>query len=385
MVITCAASFCYKSDLSAEAIHTIDFINSMDSLFDTFNSQPNLTEINIEEEPSNSKCFCLPFTSADFQVKFLKSMFEYFKCLTVKRYNTVKNKWVIINKSFNLKFINGWLVSIAGLLRLFQNLQKEHPTEDLVLYTNRLNQDCLENFFGTTRIQNGNCINPTPIQFQRTFKKLFSLNVFEHSEGANCIADLDEILTTINDTPSVDLEALFPEKNPIVLKALPVEGSSYKILDLPEQNALAYVCGYLISKCIAVHNCDTCLNFGKATTNLTSETFYCLLKNYEQDTSSVFGKFMMPDSSFYQYVFTLESIFDQNFTSFAAMPNVGQQLRSLMDNVYLIHPCENFPRTYLINLYLRFKIFSTLNRTNKSIKSLGTGSRSRKLQILSNM
>lgn len=291
--------------LLAEAIHTIDFINSIDSLFDIFNSRPNSTEINIEEEPSNSKCFCLPLTGADFQVKFLESMFEYFKYLTVKRCNTVKNEWVVIKKSFNLKSINGWLVSIAGLLKIFQNVQKEHPTDNLVLYTNRLNQDSLENFFGTTRIQNGNCINPTPIQFQRTFKKLFSLNVFEHSEGANCIDDLDEILTTINDTPSPDLEALFPEKNPIVLKALPVEGSSYKLLDLPEQNALAYVCGYLISKCIAVHNCDTCLNFGKTTTNLTNETFYCLLKNYEQDTSSLLGKFMMPDSSFYQYVFTL--------------------------------------------------------------------------------
>jgi len=267
-------------DLSAEASHTIDFINSMD----IFNSRPNSTEINIEEEPSNSKCFCLPFSNADFQVKFLKSMFEYFKCLTVKRYNTVKNKWVVINKSFNLKFINRWLGSIAGLLRLFQNLQKEHSTEDLALYINRLNQDCLGNLFGTTRIQNGNCINPIPIQFQRTFKKLFYLNVFEHSEGANCIAVLDETLTTINDTPSVDLEALFPEKKSNCVESLPVEGSSYKILDLPEQNALAYVSGYLISKCIAVHNCETSLNFGKTTTNLTSETFYCLLKNYEQDS-----------------------------------------------------------------------------------------------------
>jgi len=87
-----------------------------------------------------------------------------------------------------------------------------------------------------------------------------------------------EILTTINDTASVDFEALFPEKNETVLKALPVEGSSYKILDLPEQNALAYFCGYLISKCIVVHNCDTCLNFGKVTTNLSRETFYCVLK-----------------------------------------------------------------------------------------------------------
>jgi len=38
-------------DLSAEAIHTIDFINLMDNLFDIFNSRPNSTEINIEDEP----------------------------------------------------------------------------------------------------------------------------------------------------------------------------------------------------------------------------------------------------------------------------------------------------------------------------------------------
>lgn len=70
-------------------------------------------------------------------------------------------------------------------------------------------------------------------------------------------------------------------KNPFALKALPVEESSYKILNLIEQNGLAYICGYLISKCIAVHNCDTCLDFGKATKNVSSETFYFMLKNYD--------------------------------------------------------------------------------------------------------
>jgi len=44
-------------DLSGEVIHTIDFINSMDNLFDIFNSRPITTEINIEEEPSNYICF----------------------------------------------------------------------------------------------------------------------------------------------------------------------------------------------------------------------------------------------------------------------------------------------------------------------------------------
>jgi len=56
-----------------------------------------------------------------------------------------------------MNFINGWLISINGLLKLWVLLNEStrHPSE-YVLFTNRLNQDCLENLFGMFRNKNRN-------------------------------------------------------------------------------------------------------------------------------------------------------------------------------------------------------------------------------------
>jgi len=75
-----------------------------------------------------------------------------------------------------------------------------NPSNDcnIVLYTSRLNTDRLENLFGMFRHQNGNNLNPTPVQFYCAFKKLFCLNYFKHSPNANCLTDLDTILSQLN-------------------------------------------------------------------------------------------------------------------------------------------------------------------------------------------
>jgi len=142
-------------------------------------------------------------------------MFNYFKNLEIQKFDAVKNEWVNITRRYNIKYINGWLISIAELNRLHQNLTNSSDSEIDPICTNRLNQDKLENFFGIVKTQNGNYINPTCIQFKRTFKKLFCLDYFEHSKGTNCIQDLDDILLTLEKTPVSEIKILFPEKNPI--------------------------------------------------------------------------------------------------------------------------------------------------------------------------
>lgn len=69
--------------------------------------------------------FCLPFTNSDDQTKFLNSMFNYFKNLEVQKYNVLKNEWISINRQYNMKFINSWLILIAGLNRLYSNLSRK--------------------------------------------------------------------------------------------------------------------------------------------------------------------------------------------------------------------------------------------------------------------
>lgn len=74
----------------------------------------------------------------------------------------------------------------------------------------------MENLFGNFRNQNGNNVNPTPIQFLWTLKKIFSINYFKHSDGSNCLDDLDKTLTNIGEVapPLESTEAFLPEKNP---------------------------------------------------------------------------------------------------------------------------------------------------------------------------
>jgi hypothetical protein len=42
-------------------------------------------------------------------------MLNYFKNLKVQSYNHLTNEWTDVTKSYNIKCINGWMISIAGL------------------------------------------------------------------------------------------------------------------------------------------------------------------------------------------------------------------------------------------------------------------------------
>ncbi|KAG5873519.1 hypothetical protein JTB14_026605 [Gonioctena quinquepunctata] len=164
-------------NISAEAVHKVSFIENMDKLFDLFNSS----------KFGKVKDFNRPFMGSEEQIEFLeknKTMFREMRVLT-------GNKKDVTNR---MKFIKAWQITISAILSLWPILKEKGLNK---LFTRRLNQDCLENFFGKIRQQSGNCKNPTPIQFQRGFKKLFALGYFEQTEGTNCLEEFDEILTHI--------------------------------------------------------------------------------------------------------------------------------------------------------------------------------------------
>lgn len=368
------------------AIDTINFIDSMDKLFDIFNSQPMSRDISNKEGENdyNVKRYCLPFTKSDFQIDFLNSMEEYFQNLQLQNFSALQNIWVNINECFNVKFINAWLISIAGLKRLYHNLSKTNSSL-LKLYTYRLNQDCLEKFFGNIRNQNRNCINPTCIQFQRTFKKLFCLNYLEYNEDANCIQDFDEVLTSLGDIPAYELKTLFPEKNPVVIPLSICDTDNYKSLNIPKQNALTYICDYLISQCLKKHECPTYFSYAQSPTTVSSENFYSHFKAHLTSSTSNFGNLIMLNSKFYQYIFQLDQMFIKHFPMLAPHPNVGKSLKDLISNsIFFHHSCKNFPIQYLINLFLRLRIFNSLTKTNKQYVS-SAGKRNNKIQVLAHL
>jgi len=127
---------------------------------------------------------------------------------------------------------------------------KASKNQDYVLYTGRLNQDCLENLFGNFRQSQGDCLNPTPIQFIWAFKIMLYLNYFQYSPGANCLDDFDNVLCTVEPSSDKALILEEPNKELFMFKGITVGTVDYRHLDAPEINTFTYVCGYLMKKCL---------------------------------------------------------------------------------------------------------------------------------------
>jgi len=210
----------------------------------------------------------------------------------------------------HMKFLNGWQITINSLLQLWENVQ----TPQYVLFTYRL-KDCLENLFGNFRNQNGNNVNPTPIQFLWAFKNLFFLNYFKHSEGSNCLEYLDEILTNLGDTTSpLSNAVLFLEKSPFNYSYLKTGTTDYIELDLTPRNALTYVWGYLLKKkCLGKHTCEVCRSFSKSQYYLDESFIFTHLKAYQNYQPTNFGNLNVPPDSFFNYINELDNIFITNF------------------------------------------------------------------------
>jgi len=348
--------------LPQSATFTIKFIEYMDQLFDLLNSKLK----------GGSKNFNRPFKNTEEQNKHLLFMLTIFNNLIVKNNNNE-------NITSRMKFISGWQITISAVLQLWEDIKETHT----LLFTNRLNQDCLENLFGNFRQQNGNNQNPTPIQFIWSFKKVFFTNYFRHSDGANCIDDLDIILTKIGDSIPFNSKILFPETTPFKFCSLSVGTVDYRDLNVPPRNALTYVSGYLLSKCLQKHTCDVCLKFAKIQDKLDESFLFNYFKSYSNKEKTTFGNLLMPPDIFYNYINQLDSIFIVNFPILAVENNVGIKLKNFIDNVPFNHPCPNFNIEYLKLLYIRFRIFYAIKTLNQNLLSVPR--KNKKLTILSHL
>jgi hypothetical protein len=139
---------------------------------------------------------------------------------------------------------------------------------------------------------NGNAYNPTPIQFYYTFKKLFSVNFCTPIRG-NCEQDNDEILSSVITN--------FARQNKIYIEDEINEGESvhlndddYRKMDINEQDAFRYICGYLIRKCLKKYSCNLCLNYTKEYTDLNETSFYCFFRAHNSNEENLFGSLYMP-------------------------------------------------------------------------------------------
>lgn len=210
------------------------------------------------------------------------------------------------------------------------------------------------------------------------------LNYFQHSPGANCLKDFDEILSSIE--PITD-KTIFHEniqREIFKFKGIGIGTVDYRLLNLPEQNTVTYISGYLMKKCIVKHTCQMCIDYAHSQTQLDQSFLLSFYKAYSTNDYSTFRNLMMPNDEFYNFINELENIFINNFPSIATEDGVGAKLKSDFCNVPFNHPCKLFDMVFLINLFTRFRIFTAVKFLNKNLMS-EKKLKNRKLAILNHL
>lgn len=349
--------------LPQDAMATSKFIRNLDTLFDILNSA----------SLSAPKLLNRAFFGTDKQVSHLNTMFELFRNMQVIEQKRDGTKVDVTSK---IKFLKGWQITINSLLGMFNDIK----INTKFICTRNLNQDSLENMFGTIRAQEGNATNPTPVQFQNAFRKIFCLNFFKHVENANCIDDLNTLLIKFDFSDvgkihdlTLDLTESDIDKAPKIFNdMLNIRFEDYTNLDLSESNALSWVAGYLLKKCIEKHSCDICEQYSKSNSDLSEETLLCYYRAYENAARDTFGNLRMPPTSFYIYIYELDTIFCKSFPILSIHNNLGQTIKDHLEMVPFEHPCVHFPKNYLLCLYTRMRIFYTLKYANRGFSNQKT-------------
>lgn len=141
-------------------------------------------------------------------------------------------------------------------------------------------------------------------------------NYFKHSDNANCIEDLDTILTKIPSTSTENVSYLFSNKTSFNFKkpTLQVGTVDYRSLSLPDQNSFSVPTFVgILWKCLSQHSCDICLEYARTQTDLEPSFVLSYLNAYTNKENSTFRNLMMPHNDFYNYIFELETGFVKLF------------------------------------------------------------------------
>ncbi|KAL1489542.1 hypothetical protein ABEB36_013496 [Hypothenemus hampei] len=143
--------------------------------------------------------------------------------------------------------------------------------------------------------------------------------------------------------------------------------NDYQTSDVLKKNFETYISGYLVKKCLKVHECETCRNYARSVDELDNDRIFCYFKSYHQNTS-IFGGLMMPGNDFVLFISKLDNFFRTAFEEIIIKPNIVKTLLSSTTCDFK-HPCDFFPYQYLLKLFFRVSLYYTLKTINENFKS----------------
>lgn len=342
------------ADTEDQAPYLLRVIRTTNGLFDVFNSDTRFIKLNKQ-----------PFRKSKEQLDILSEGKALFSQMEVQRRVDKPSKSSQkraktedqTDKKLYVQFIKQWQNNITALPLLFDELHQKYDVTELP--TKRINQDCIENFFGQIRAKGGASLKPNAMQFGHAFKKLFVTNVLNVSAGTNCESEFCEMLLKIGQ----DLPA--EPEHPAEFEFYPDRSFSNKIIEWrqnTERNMI--LSGYWIRKIFTQHDCNVC----REALLLKDKTSDMLSKESECNTTLIW-----PSNDFAQYVNTLTLCFDDLIMDYINEANVVRKLSTILKYIEFEHapPCDTFiniTMRWFLKFFTRTNIYFLLKRWKNDAK-----------------
>lgn len=336
--------------LPASAKPTADFLEQMDNLFDVLNS------MHVEKKGKKLRyAICEGSEHHNFLNDCL-SWLDKWKFDTNRPPHTVR----------------GWKITIKGTLLLWEELHSDFGFSRLL--TRRLQQDPLENLFGTIRKQHGCNEHPNAFQFTAGLKHVSISKMMKLSRKGNCEEDsavmLSEMATrnsnaaTSTQTPHAAMEGTQE----------PTPSPHTREKGIVDENVSYYMTGCLVreflkrrpQECV----CERFLKPEDAESLHSSHQFLALLRAHDVP-GELFANVTVPSEELFHHVQEMETIFLDTVGSVAQCDNVKTVLYNALERhttVFCSPNCQDhFRKMYVAKRFkwhLRF-----INRTLKLQRS----------------
>lgn len=211
--------FAEKGIISEDAQSTADVLLFFDTLFDSVNGS-------YGKRKKHSKPLLGPATPNSVHHKTWTEAKIFLKNMKFLNVNTSSVEYV--------PTLNNWVWTLEGIELLLKKIAAKYGVTSVWL--RHLNQDPIENFFGSIRSQGCRNVNPTPDGFEAAFSSLLINSLTSvHAAGANCEVDdchtLHKVLITsggckeqincdLSEIPDIEFTPLEDKSDPRIVGGL---------------------------------------------------------------------------------------------------------------------------------------------------------------------
>lgn len=364
--------------LPSSAKATEVFCFKLDQLFDIMNSS-DWNHWNVMKKPLtlNSPALIL-----------LDSLKEW-----IRSWKIIRMDGKDVTNTF--KCIDGWCQAIEAVLILFKKVTNADNFP--ALFTRRLCQDPLENFFAVIRQAGGGSSRPNCFQFTNSFRKIYCQDILTPPDSSNCEDDNEQALlsafTASKDDNGVELSDIDQIEDDVPLAAnasVSIDKTSlkYPVPSLKKvdrsvvaRNSMQYVAGYLAKRMRSKHpNCAVCQAKSQLSCLKSKSTCFIEKKNCEEAVLGETG-LTVASATFVKQCDSSSIIFNQIFHSNFHKNNIGEIIRNELKQVHDHDFCSEQMKMFFISIFLKLRIHSTIKIWNLKRKS-NTGKTNDKIKKL---